>query len=96
MTAESIEVVLARLQERLEDMHDDIRATRAQAELSNGRITVLELGNAVREGRRQERERLVEDARRRRALSLAAHGWLRPTLGGGLVVGAVEVLKHLM
>lgn len=80
MTEDNIEVALSQLHGRLDRQDEHLVAIRTQCELTNGRVTVLELGNAVREGARRERERILEEQRKRRALTLAARGWISPTL----------------
>ncbi len=85
MTDENAAVFLARLESRLDRQDEHLLAIRAQVELTNGRVTTLELGNAIREGARAERERLTEHERKRRALNLAARGWIGPTILGGLL-----------
>lgn len=80
MTDDNIEVSLARVLVRLDRQDEHLVAIRTQVELTNGRVTTLELGNAVREGARIERGRILEEQRKRRALILAARGWVSPTI----------------
>lgn len=91
-----IAAALVRLNERLERQDEHLIAIRTQVELTNGRVTTLELGNAVREGARQERERHAEDQRRRRADGLARHGWIRPTVVGAIAAGLVTYGPKLL
>lgn len=98
MPPEDIEIAVAlgRLNQRFDEQDRHLIAIRTQVELTNGRVTILELGNAVREGARQERERVTEDQRRRRAEVLARHGWIRPTLVGALAAGIVSGALKLL
>lgn len=83
------------LSKRLDRQDEVLTRIHEQTQLTNGRVTKLEVKDAVREGVRVERADELEVRRKERAESLAKYaayrGWLRPALAGGtvsLLVGA--------
>lgn len=64
--------------------------------LTNGRITELEKDKAVEAALRAAAANAVEERRKTLALNLAAHGWIRPALAGGLTALAVLAAGKLI
>lgn len=68
----------------------------AHVERTNGRVTDLEKTQIAEAAARTATAQALEERRKTTALHLAAHGWIRPTLVGGLVALVVTYAPKLL
>ncbi len=88
------------LSQRLDKQDLMLGEIRGQVLKTNGRVTALEVRDAVREGVREERATELEERRKERAADLqrymAYRAWMRPALAGSTGALVVGVALRLM
>lgn len=63
---------------KLDTINDHVQRT-------NGRVTSLEQAAAIDAALRKAAAEAIDDRRRDKSLRLAEHGWVRPTIAGGVI-----------
>ncbi len=60
------------------------------------RVDSIESSLDYDRGARDGRAEALQDTRQTLALRIAANSWIRPALSGGVLLGAAELLRHLL
>lgn len=92
--------MVARVETRMDRASELLVGISEQVKLTNGRVSVLELANAAREGAIKERERIYDEMRKRKSMQIAEFALWKPATVGALIGGCsaalVEVLKTML